>query len=471
MGKKEFNVLSILVHMGIPEDVMEKETENAFNMGVDAIVGQGNGTDWGPYWHGDPNCEMDNRVQCKSNTRFYVNQALKHKIPFVFSTGTPSGHNRHLNEALDDIDDIAREDGINFKAAVVRGEINKEYIIEKLEKGEKMRRVVDSPKLKKFLTVKDVEEATYIVAQMGAEPIQKALKMDVDGVFLGRALDVGLHMAPLLNAGFDKGIACHMAKTIECAGICLEGRSTFNSVYATIMKDGFKVTSPDSEGKGATIKSVAGHALYERRDPFKEENPGFYLDLSEARHEQIDARTVKVTGGKCVDVSPYTLKIEGARFVGYRSASIFGIRDSKVLDQLDWILEDVKKKAYAYSYAKDLRPDIDYTLRFRVYGRDAVLGSMEPTPVVGHEVGVVMEIIGPSQDFCDQFIQYAYGLIAYGSFPGKRTTSGNIETPYSPHFFKLPGEYRFNVWHLMELEDPCEPFKFEIIEFPRKKRK
>ena len=466
---KEFNVLSILVHMGIPPEVIEKECANAFKMGVDAIVGQGNGTDWGPYWLGDPDCETDNRDQCKTNLRYFIKQALDHKVPFAFSCGTPSGKNKHLEQALSDLDEACVEDGLDFDAIVVKGEISKDFVINKIRNGEKMRRVIDSPKLSEYLTEEDVEEATCIVAQMGPEPIQKALKMGADGVLLGRALDVGLHMAPLLNAGFDRGHAAHMAKTIECAGICLEGRSTFNATYATMMEDGFTVTSPDPEGKGGTIKSVSGHALYERRNPFKEENPGFYLDLSNVHHEQIDPRTVKVTGGKAVPVSPYTIKIEGAKRVGYRSASLFGIREPRMLAQLDWILDDVRKKAYKYPTAAGMRPEVDYTLRFRVYGRDAALGPMEPTPVVGHEVGVMMEVIGPTQHFCDQFIQYAYGLIAYGSYPGKRTTSGNIETPYSPHFFALPPEYRFNVWHLMELTDPCEPFEFERVHFPRKK--
>lgn len=463
---KSLNVLSILVHMGQDPEVAAKEIDAAFEKGVDIIAGQGNGTDWGPYWVGNTECDMLDRAQCANNLEIYIKAALEHKVPFVFSAGTPTGSNKHLDQTLEDIDAFAIKNNLHFKIALIRGEVDKEYIKKKIRNGELFHRVVDSNKLVENLTEEEVDAATRIVAQMGPEPIMKALDMDVDGVITGRALDVGVHMSYLLHAGFERGDAAHMAKTLECASVCLEGKGAFCSAYGSMHDGYFTVTSPDPEA-GATIKSVSGHALYERRDPFKEENPGGYLDLTDAKHEQIDDRTVKLSGGKWVDV-PYTVKLEGAKFVGYRSMSPVGIREPKMLEQLDDIIESVRVKTENAPILKDMTPDVDYTLRFRVYGKNAVLGELETEPI-GHEVVVLIEAMSQSQELCDEIVQYAYGYFNQAHYPGRRTTSGNVESPYSPHFIQMPAEYRFNVWHLMPLDDPCEPFGIEVVEFPRKK--
>jgi len=464
---KEFNVLSIICHMAMPAEKAKKEAEKAFEWGVDAIVGQSNSTDWGPYWLGDPDCHMLDRAQVSNNMNVFIKEALDHKVPFAFSLGTPSGSNKHLDECLDDIDKFARENNLHFKIALVRGEVSKDYILNKLKNGEKFKRVIDSDRLPEYLSEKDVEEVNRIVAQMGPEPIMKALQMDVDGVITGRALDVGLHMAPLLNAGFDKGTAAHMAKTIECAGVCLDGRQGFTTVYATIGDGYFKITTPNEEDR-ASIKSVAGHSLFERRNPFREENPGGYLDLMEAVHEQIDDKTVKVSGGKWQPVEPYTVKVEGAKLTGYRCISIVGIREEKLLGQLDSFLETMRKKTDDWLSAKNLKAGEDYNLNFRIYGTDGVLGKAEKVKTVGHEVGLIIEGSGRTQEIANEVVEYTYGHLAYGYFPGRKSTS-NCETPYAPHFYQIPPDYRFNVWHLMPLEDPCEPFDIEVMEFPRNK--
>lgn len=466
----KISALSILVHMGQDPEMAKKEIEGAFNspQGVDIIAGQGNGTDWGPYWVGNTECDMLDRAQCYNNLNIYINAALDHKVPFVFSCGTPTGSNKHLDQTLEDLDDIARKSGKTFKVALIRGEVDKEYIKNKIRNGELFHRVVDSEKLVENLTEEEVDAATRIVAQMGPEPIMKALDLDVDGVITGRALDVGVHMSYLLHAGFERGPAAHFAKTLECASVCLEGKGAFCSALGTMYDDHFDVTSPDPEGK-ATIKSVSGHALYERRDPFKEENPGGYLDLTNAVHEQLDDRTVRITGGDWVDV-PYTVKLEGAKFVGYRSMAPVGIREPRILEQLDDIIESVKTKTESAPLLADLTPDKDYSLRFRTYGKDAILGDAEIDPTIGKEVVILVEACSAiSQELCDEIVQYAYGYFNQAHYPGRRTTSGNVESPYSPHFIQMPAEYRFNVWHLMPLDDPCEPFPIEIVEFPRQK--
>ena len=69
-----------------------------------------------------------------------------------------------------------------------------------------------------------------------------------------------------------------------------------------------------------------------------EENPGGILDISSANYEQNDEQTVKVSGSRWIP-APYTLKVEGASQVGYRTICICGIRDERVgvLEYLWWV--------------------------------------------------------------------------------------------------------------------------------------
>jgi hypothetical protein len=308
-----------------------------------------------------------------------------------------------------------------------------------------------------------VEQSKRIVTQMGPEPMMKALDLDVDGVITGRALDTGVCMAMALKKGFDKGLSAHMAKTIECSAQCAVPSQSEN-IFAILRKDHFLVRPPNPARK-CTVMSVAAHAFYERPDITKELNPGGYLDISEAKYEQYDESTVKVSGGKWVPIK-YGIKVEGVKSIGNRTIVIAGIRDPVMISQLSPFLEGVKRKvAEKFSYV----PAEDYQLSFHIYGKDAVLGSSEPEPdKVGKELCLIIESIAKTQDLSAAVAGYTQGQILFGDFPGRTTTAGNVAYKFSPREMPTGEVYIWNVWHLMELDDPCEPFKINVIEFPRK---
>src|SRR5690606_40838606 len=112
-------------------------------------------------------------------------------------------------------------------------------------------------------------------------------------------------------------------KTIECGALCAEP-ATSDNMFAFLRSDHFLV-KPPNPNRRCTVASVAAHAFYERPDITREMNPGGYLDVSEAKFEQVGERTVKVSGGRWVDM-PYTIKLEGVKMVGYRTISLAGIQ-------------------------------------------------------------------------------------------------------------------------------------------------
>jgi hypothetical protein len=99
------------------------------------------------------------------------------------------------------------------------------------------------------------------------------------------------------------------------------------------------------------------------------------------------------------------------------------------------------------------------TLIFRIYGRDGVMGSLEPerhtTP---HEVGIVIEAVAETQSQADTICSFARSTMLHFGYPGRVSTAGNLAFPYSPSDFKAGAVYAFSLYHLLRIDDPAAPF-------------
>ena len=90
-------------------------------------------------------------------------------------------------------------------------------------------------------------------------------------------------MRDLCGAGhpprFSEGLAYFYGKVLECASFCAEPYGGKESVLGEITMDDVKVTALLPEQR-CTIASVAGHAMYERANPFYEHFLGGHIDMS-----------------------------------------------------------------------------------------------------------------------------------------------------------------------------------------------
>jgi hypothetical protein len=456
--KEEIRILSAVMMGDSLFD--ERNWEIGLSYNPDVIVAQGTSSDSGPAYLATGTL-YGGSLGIKRGLRRIILSAKERGIPFILSTGSPAGGNEQLEKVLGWVDELAKEIDIKLRIAVISGELDKEYLKEKLRKGSRMRRVVEVERLPEYLSEKDIDESEHIVAQMGPEPIMEALDLGVDGVITGRALDIALHMAVPLKAGFDKGLAAHMGKTIECAAL-VTVPETSDAVIAILRKDHFLVLPTNPNSRCTTI-SVAAHAFYERPDPTLELNPGGALDLSGAKCEQYDDRTVRVSGSRWTP-RPYTVKVEGAKQVGFRTICVFGIRDERMISQIDWCMEQARKHVEAHLLP--LEPTKDYELLFRVYGKNGVLGEVEPVKQIrSHELGLIVEAIAPREELSENVCELAGRKMLHMDYPGRIATAGNIAHPYSPTANNLGPVYSWNIWHLLELEDPCEPFAAEVRQF------
>jgi len=108
----------------------------------------------------------------------------------------------------------------------------------------------------------------------------------------------------------------------------------------------------------------------------------------------------------------------------------------------------------------------DYTLLFRVYGKNGVLGEAEPVKQTkSHELGLIVEAIAPQEEVSENVCELAGRKLLHMDYPGRIATAANVAHPYSPTANKLGPVYSWSIWHLLELEDPCEPFHIEVRRF------
>jgi hypothetical protein len=428
---------------------------DAIESGVDVVAGQGNGMDTGPYFLGS-----DAMISLRRNDVEPLLLAAKRtNTPFVFSLGAGGGTDFHLNNHLDVVDEIARDNGIKLRVAKISGEVSHGYLREKLRRGVQMRRSIDNPRLSEYLTEQDIDDCVRVQAQMGPEPIVEALEAgDIDGVVTGRAVDLAIHMAYPLTRGIPHAVGAHLGKVVECATHCTVQANSYGGILCELDEQSFTV-SPLEDIYQCTPASVASHSLYERESPFEERNPGGSLNIVNAKYEALDERTVRVSGMEW-NTEPYTVKLEGAKMIGYQAAALALIRDPAMIAALDDIEVYIKEHLLAVS------PSPDIQVNLHMIGRDAVLGTSEPLrkTATPHEVGILLLVTAPTQEMATQLATTGRIRLFLVDFPGRQSTAGNTATPLQQASFPLGPAYVFNVWHLLPLDDPCEPFKQEIIE-------
>src|SRR3546814_14954037 len=90
--------------------------------------------------------------------------------------------------------------------------------------------------------------------------------------------------------------------------------------------DDVKVTAmhPDQM---CTVASVAGHAMYERSNPFHEFVAGGRLDMTDCRYEQFDPRPTRIPAPVVEAADELRVQLARAGKLGERYVGIAGISD------------------------------------------------------------------------------------------------------------------------------------------------
>ena len=429
--------------------------EKSFKAGVesrpDCIAVDAGSTDPGPYYLGAGK-SFTSRAAVKRDLEFMLAAAMELSVPCIIGTAGGCGAREHVewNESI--IREIARSKGYSFRMAVIHADVSREDAARALRLG-KLHPLHPAPEIDE----EEIAKSVRIVAQMGAEPVIKALEMDCRVILCGRCYDPIPFAAPALKRGFDPGLAVHMGKILECASIAATPGSGSDCVMGTLYEDCFELESLNPQ-RQFTAVSTAAHTLYEKTDPYRLPGPGGTLDLMETRFEGLEGGRVRVSGTGFIASDPYTVKLEGVKSAGFRTISIAGIRDPILIEGIDSVLDSVTKQ---------VRGDTGFTgaLLFHVYGKDGVMGALEPEKTrVSHELGLVMEVIARDQEEANTVCSFFRSTLLHYGYPGRISTAGNLALLYSPSDVSCGQVYEFNIYHLMEVDDPKSLFPINVYE-------
>lgn len=449
----EFRILSTTAILGYGFPVSSFEAGMARNPHLIAV--DAGSTDPGPYYLG-AGISFTDRDAVKRDLELMLLAGIPRKIPIVIGTAGGSGGDRHLAWNREIIEEIAREQKLSFRMAVIHAELSTELVAQALKEGKVTPLTPGQQQLEK----EHLQETVSVVAQMGIEPIIKALDEGAQVVLAGRCYDPAVFAAPAVRAGFDKGLAIHLGKILECASIAATPGSGSDCMFGYLRADHFDV-EPLNPLRKCTTLSVAAHTLYEKTDPYILPGPGGHLDLRETRFEQLTDSITRVSGSRYVNAQQYTIKLEGARRIGYRTVAIAGARDPILLKQIDEITQGVIERV-ADNFKNR---GFTYKLLFTIYGRDGVMGSLEPVrKVEGHEIGIVIEAVSDTQAHADTICAAARSTMLHYGYTGRRATAGNLAFPYSPSDFHAGEVYVFSVYHLLSVDDPCAHFPCEMVQ-------
>ncbi|WP_078664318.1 MULTISPECIES: acyclic terpene utilization AtuA family protein [Carboxydocella] len=435
---KEMRILSptAILGYGFPEESFRRGLEYRPHL----IAVDAGSTDPGPYYLGAGVSFTDRRA-VKRDLKLMLTAGLAAGVPVVVGTAGGSGATPHLEWTVDIVREIAREEGLRFRLAVIGAEQSREQVQTWLAAG-KITPLHPAPPL----TAEAVAASSHIVAQMGTEPFIAALAAGAQVIIAGRAYDPAVFAALAIKEGFDPGLAIHLGKILECAAIAAVPGSGSDCMFGWLREEHFEV-EPLSPERRCSVTSVAAHTLYEKTDPYRLPGPGGILDLTATRFTQVGERRVRVTGSKH-NPTPLAFKLEGARQMGYRTVSIAGARDPIFIARLDEILAGVRQRVK--DNFRDI-PGSEYFLHFNIYGRNGVMGPLEPTPTItSHEIGIVIEAVAPTQELANTICGFARSTLLHYGYEGRISTAGNLAFPYSPSDFKAGPVYQFSLYHLVQ---------------------
>lgn len=436
-----------LLGYGYPEASLRRGLER----GPDVIAVDAGSTDSGPYKLGAGMAIVSRQATKKDLLPILVG-GHRQNLPVIIGSAGGAGARTHVDWSMEVIEEIVREKGLSLDAAVIYADIDRDHLHRKLEE-DRIEPLGPVPEL----THAAIDGAVRIVGQMGCEPIIGALDHGAELIVAGRAYDPAPFAALPIHRGFDPALALHLGKILECGALCAAPGTTKDAILGCLRDDHFIVEALD-DGRSCHPTSVAAHTLYEKDHPYLLHGPGTLLDLSGCTFDAHGEKGVRVSGSRVSATERYAVKLEGAAQVAFRTIFIAGVRDPILIENIDEITRGV-----ASQIREDYRelPESDYRVLFHLYGKNAVMGRLEPLEEPGHEIGVVMEVVASTQELASAICARARSTMLHYPYPGRKSTAGNLAFLYSPSDIPCGPVYKFSVYHLVEVDDPCELFSTE----------
>jgi Acyclic terpene utilisation family protein AtuA len=384
------------------------------------------------------------RAAVKRDLSVMLQAGLRARVPVIVGSAGTAGADVHVDWVVEIVEEIARELGEQLRGFAIYAEQDQASLASSLHAG-RIRPLAYA----RELGGEQLARCRHVVAMMGVEPLQQALSTDPQFVIAGRCSDAALYAAVPLMHGFPPGPAWHAGKVVECGTMACETMGA-GVMVVTLREDSFSVR-PFGPGLRCTPQSVAAHSLYETANPFLFAEPSGTLDISASFYEQEDDHAVRVSGSRFARADEYSVKLEGAELIGFETMLVGGVRDPLILSQLDWWLERIRRYIKG-SIGGLMGIDLDgerYRLGFQVYGRDAVMGELEPFSAPGHEVGIVCTTLAPTQAEATEMARVCRQPLLHAPIPEWKGAITGFAYLHNPAWVEVGPAYRFCLNHVL----------------------
>ncbi|MGB3435467.1 acyclic terpene utilization AtuA family protein [Achromobacter sp.] len=380
--------------------------------------------------------------------------ARKLGVPMVIGSAGDTGSNSRVDLYVRLIKEIAAEHKLPpFKVGYFYSEVDKERVRRALRDGQQVAGLDGYADL----TEAELDASDRIVAVAGVHPYIKLLEAGADVVIGGRSSDAAVFAAPALHQGYDADRAYYLGKVLECASFCAEPYGGKETVMGEISAEDVRVTAMHPDQR-CTIASVAGHAMYERSNPYEEFFAGGRLDMAECRYEQLSEKTTRITGSRFEPAAQVRVKLEGSGKVGERYMGLCGIRDPYTIANVDRVI------AWARDKVRERFGDSGYELHYKVYGRDGVMGDLEPLrDQPGHELCVMVQGVAPTAEMAEELTLTGLRQMFYARLPDVKGTAGSVSFPLD-EVVRTSAAYRWTLNHTLPVKDAGELFPTHLTE-------
>jgi hypothetical protein len=207
--------------------------------------------------------------------------------------------------------------------------------------------------------------------------------------------------------------------------------------------------------------------LYENADPYLLTEPSGVIDTERSDYAATSPRSVRVSGTRFRPAATHTIKLEGAQLVGYQTVIVGGMRDPNLIGMIDELLAAASRRfdeRIADLFGDVLKPG-DYEIRFRLYGRNGVMGDLEPEREARpHEIGILIAITAPTQELATGIAKFVSHRSAHLPAPGYDGLISSLAYPFSPPEIERGAVYRFSLNHVLAPRDPLEMFRTDMVE-------
>ena len=453
MIKKELRIICPNGHLGFAPT-----KEESFWIGAatkpDYYCCDSGSDDIGPGPLGADKCASHYEWQ-KHDLEIMLLAAREQCVPMLIGSAGDTGSNSRVDMYVRIIQELAIKHKIpKFKLAYFYSEVDKSYLMEKMNEGV----VIEGLDERENLTAEVLNNTDRIVAVAGVHPYIKALDMGADVIIGGRSSDCAIFAAPAIREGFPEDLSYYLGKVLECASFCAEPYGAKESVIGIITHNDGKVTAMHPQQR-CTVASVAGHAMYERSNPFYEYVAGGMLNMTNCVYEQYDDKTCRITGPAFIPIDgKVKVKLEGSGIIGEMYIGIAGIRDPYTIKNIDAVIQ------WAREQVEERFGKSGYQLHYKIFGKNGVMGELEPEKSIkSHELGIIVQGIADTKERAEEITMIGTRQIFYARLPEVKGTAGTAAFLVD-EVLPAKAAYMWTLNHVLPIDDPLELFDVSMTE-------